>query len=104
MDRLRSFRNREFDDSIASAVGGNLAFLTKRSNALGRVVGAWDAAVPEELRRACAPVSLTRGILTVTADSRAAGYALDRWWRANGTAALAQHGAPGVRKIKVQQG
>lgn len=67
------------------AIGDELRRSAKR---LGGIMEAWDDLVPASLREATRVDSFERGTLTVTAESSATIYALDREMRSGLEAAL----------------
>lgn len=78
---------RQIADTSAAfrAIGDELRRSAKR---LGGIMEAWDDLVPASLREATRVDSFERGTLTVTADSSATIYALDREMRSGLEAAL----------------
>lgn len=78
---------RQVADTSAAfrAIGDELRRSAKR---LGGIMEAWDELVPATLREATRVESFERGTLTVTAESSATLYALDREMRAGLESAL----------------
>lgn len=79
------------------AIGNELRRSAKR---LGGILEAWDELVPASLRDATRVESFERGTLTVTAESSATIYALDREMRAGLESALQR--ATGGRLLRVR--
>jgi hypothetical protein len=93
--KLRGWRNpRERDLSIAPALSGLTKELRRHHKAVGGIGEAWAALVPAEVGAQAELVRLARGVLTVRVRDAATRFALDRWLRGGGVAALAR--APGV--------
>jgi hypothetical protein len=102
LQRLRGWRNfRERDLSIGGALADLTKDLRRQHRAVGGIGEAWAALVPPEVRRGAELVKLSRGVLTVKVTDAAARFALDRWLRGGGEAALAR--APGVvvKRVKL---
>lgn len=100
--RLREFRNpRPRDLTITDAVRQVERETKKKVRSIGGVALAWETVVPPALRGRAAPVTLSRGVLTVRAADAAARFELDRFLRAGGDAALARAAGVAIKKIKI---
>jgi hypothetical protein len=102
LQQLRGWRNyRERDLAIGPALADVTKELRRHHKAVGGIGEAWGSIVPPEVGAGAELVRLSRGVLTVRVRDAAARFALDRWLRGGGEAALAR--APGVvvKKIKL---
>lgn len=85
---LREHRVGGREPSIAEVVAKERARLERAARDDGGIASAWDRVVPEGLRGRAALVGLKGGVLTVRCRSASDRFALDRWLRGGGEAAL----------------
>jgi hypothetical protein len=107
LQRLRSFKQRpERDVTIASLVETESRRLRQTQRATTRAAGAWDtllasAQLPAGLASRVSVVSFRAGVLTLRATDASSKYALERYLRAGGEAALARLSSTPLRRVKV---
>jgi hypothetical protein len=102
LQKLRGWRNpRERNLSLAPALADLTRDLRRQHKAVGGIGEAWAATVPAEFGRAAELVRLSRGVLTVKVTDAAARFALDRWLRSGGEAALARAPGVSVKRVKL---
>jgi hypothetical protein len=97
----RAIRERKTDTTQLFA---SIAREQKRAaKALGGVAEVFEAIVPPELARECGLAGMRGGLLTIEACSSAARYALDRFLRDGGEAALVRGFAErGIHALRVR--
>ncbi len=102
LERLRRFRARpEPAPGVALAVDEVVRDAKKRALAVGGLDSRWAVLMPRALGEATAPVSLSRGVLTVRAEGAPARYEFDRWLRAGGEGVLRRACKATLRRVRV---
>jgi hypothetical protein len=89
LERLRPSRAIRERKTDTTRLFASVAREQKRAaKALGGVAEVFEAIVPPELAKGCALAGMRGGLLTIEAASSSARYALDRFLRDGGEAAL----------------
>ena len=102
LKKLRAYRNAPERDLGIGGVARDAAAEVKRQyRAVGGLGEAWSAIVPADLAARAELVRLSRGVLTVRVTDAAARFAIDRFLRSGGEAAIAQASKTAVKRIKL---
>lgn len=101
--RLLALRGRrEFDPAIARDVDGLLRSVKRSGGAISRARTIWDQVVPTELATKTRLESLRAGTLTVSADSSAALYEIDRLLRGSLRETLLVKSGGDIAKVRTR--
>src|SRR5262249_34595854 len=107
LERIRSRRLRpERDLSLRDIFDGELRRVRSAARATTGAAGAWEellatSGLPPGLRERTRVVSFRHGVLTVRAADASTKYAVDRFMRAGGEAALARLAPATLRRVKI---
>lgn len=107
-NRLERLRQTRVFPERARAIGGDLAALAEQFAQAAQRVGTsgslWAAHCPPDLVVRTSVQGLARGVLTIAVDNASTRYAVDRWLRAGGEAALIAASRVPLRKVKLTVG
>jgi len=95
-------RRREFDPAIARDVEGLIRSVKRSGGAISRARAIWDQLVPSELATRTRLESLRSGTLTVSADSSAGLYEIDRLLRGSLRDALLARSGNEISKVRTR--
>jgi hypothetical protein len=105
LERLRKWRGgKDRDADVSKSFREFAREQTKLSKALGTVSESFEAIVPLVIANECTLVGLRSGLLTVETRSASCRYALDRFLRSGGEAALrdaSQRTAQPILRVRV---
>jgi hypothetical protein len=91
IERVRGYRVRGVGSVLSGVLGREMGRLQRAASRSGEADAAWDELAPMEVRRGCRVVGCVKGELRVRAIG-AARFALDRWLKSGGAAALRARG------------
>lgn len=102
LSRLRALRNPpERDVSLGTAMAEETRRLKRTHRAVGGLAGAWAATAPPGLAERCEVVRLARGVLTLRVPDDSTRFAVDRWLRSGGQAALAAETPATLTRVRL---
>lgn len=104
-DRIERLRGYRVYKPRVRDLAGDFALMAKNLQRTKRSIGsasrAWAACCPDKLLARTAVVSMTRGVLTISADDSSTRFELDRWLRSGGEHELITSATTSIRKIKI---
>ncbi len=102
LSRLRELRApRERDAALATEVERLRAEMERRRRRGSGAAAAWEVVVPDGLREKSEVVGVSRGVLSVRVRDASARFALDRFLRSGGEAALIGAARIAIRRVKL---
>jgi hypothetical protein len=100
--RLRQLRvPRERDAALAADIERLRAELIRRRRAGVGTAGAWACTVPPELAEKSTVIGVFRGVMKVRARDAATRFALDRYLRSGGEAAVIRASPIAVKRVRL---
>jgi Dna[CI] antecedent, DciA len=102
IERLRRFRvAKPFDLSMSPDLVAEEKRLKKHTRVVAGLGDRWEEILPPELALSSTPERLSGGVLTIRTADSAAKFAMDRWLRGGGEAALKKAIATTISRIRL---